>query len=334
MKGSYVWKLMYLCCALTGCLAGYGIFRLADGADMTKQYATKDNTLVRESDESVFFSEEPIETVIPTVPMTVPESEPVEDKSLLSDITATPEPVAPEKPLTEQAVAGNPQKEPAETLVPENTVTPTMLPQPEQPLSASGGMPSLGTQWAGNFPAAIPTPLPIHKADSKETETAEVITYPAKIFGQVPVINRSDAYVSYFEFAYDLIALAEPKVEQQGRSMAGMLTEFVIKALFYGVDIEKLDINAPIPRRQAAMALWLAARILDEPGNGTSAKSAQKYVTDLKGCSSAEKKAVAYLYEQGILKGYQVSGQQFYPNADLETEDGTAWLSGIKQCWK
>ena len=152
--------------------------------------------------------------MIPTVPMTVPESEPVEDKSLVSDITATPEPVAPEKPLTEQAVAGNPQKEPAETLVPENTVTPTMLPQPEQPLSASGGMPSLGTQWAGNFPAEIPTPLPIHNADSKETETAEVITYPAKIFGQVPVINRSDAYVSYFEFAYDLIALAEPKVEQ------------------------------------------------------------------------------------------------------------------------
>ena len=122
-------------------------------------------------------------------------------------------------------------------------------------------------------------------------------------------------------------------MRERGLNLNSLLTKFAIKALFCGVDIEKLDINAPIPRRLAALCLWLAAQVLSEGQSETTAQSAQSYVTDIGGCSSAEKKAVAYLYEQGIVKGYQIPGQKFYPDAGLQTEFGSAWLAGAKQCW-
>ena len=136
------------------------------------------------------------------------------------------------------------------------------------------------------------------------------------------------------ELAYDLIAMLEPEVEARGMNMNTLLTKFALKAFLCGVDIEKLDINAPIPRRLAALCLWLAAQVLNESGCDTSAKSAGGYVTDISKCSKAEKKAIAYLYEQGIVKGYQIAGQQFFPDAGLKTGTGTEWLSGAKRCWK
>lgn len=194
-----------------------------------------------------------------------------------------------------------------------------------------------GNTMAGTV--AVPTEAPeptssIPEASKSVDSVMEAFTYPAEIFGQVPVINRSDAYMSYFEFCYDLINMLEPVVEQQGRSMNALLTRFAIKALFSGVDIEQLNINAPIPRRQAALVLWLAAELLSEQGTATSSKSAQSYVTDILGCSSSEKKAIAYLYEQGIISGYNTAGQKFYPDAGLKTESGNAWLLKIKQCWR
>jgi len=140
--------------------------------------------------------------------------------------------------------------------------------------------------------------------------------------------------VSCFEFANDLIEMMEPEVEARGLNMNALLAKFVIKALFSGVDVEKLDINAPIPRRQAALCLWLAAQLLEESGSDTTAKSAQKYVTDISKCSSSERKAVAYLYELGFVTGYKVSGQKFYPDSALKTEDGDSWLSKANMIWK
>ena len=99
-------------------------------------------------------------------------------------------------------------------------------------------------------------------------------------------------------------------------------------------DIEQLDINAPIPRRLAALCLWLAAQVLNESGCATSSKGAGAYVTDISGCSASERKAIAYLYESGILNGYQVKGQMFYPEAGLKTEAGNSWLLAVKQRWK
>ena len=55
MKGSLLWKLMYIFCALAGLLAGYGIFTLTGQKEIEPNEITKDNTLVREAGDSVFF---------------------------------------------------------------------------------------------------------------------------------------------------------------------------------------------------------------------------------------------------------------------------------------
>ena len=157
-------------------------------------------------------------------------------------------------------------------------------------------------------------------------------------FVEEVVVERVDSVYScaYYTFKKPMESrfLSLPVVNAKGLNMNSLLTKFAIKALFCGVDIEQLDINAPIPRRLAALCLWLAAQVLNESGCDTSAKSAGAYVTDISGCSASERKAIAYLYESGILKGYQVQGQKFYPEAGLKTEAGNNWLAAVKQCWK
>ena len=322
MKGSLLWKFMYLFCAMAGILAGYGIFSLT---------GTKDNTLVRKSGDSVFFDaekEDMPENVISEPPsVTEPPVTPAPTEQ--AKLTDLPQPtVVP----VEISVAPTVEISPKATEIPEITVFPKVTEAPSD--VSEDKLPSLGQQWAStgeNVPKLPETPA---KEPAQEAPATQTITYPAKIFGQVPVLNRSDAYVSYFEFAYDLIAMMEPVVNARGLSMNSLLTKFAIKALFCGVDIEKLDINAPIPRRLAALCLWLAAQVLNESGCDTSSKSAGAYVTDISGCSASERKAIAYLYESGILKGYQIQGQMFYPEAGLKTEAGNNWLAAVKQCWK
>lgn len=321
MKGSILWKFMYLFCAMAGILAGYGIFTLT---------GTKDNTLVRDTGDSVFFDEKG-ETKQPEIsgPPSVTQIPASPTSTLVPSPTPTPTPTL----LPPTPTLPPPTKVPA---LPEVTVAP---PANIVPVYAEDDMdipedklPSIGGQLTGKNVPELPgpsvTPTP------QESPATQAITYPAQIFGQVPVLNRSDEYVSYFEFSYDLIAMMEPVVRARGLNMNSLLTKFVIKALFCGVDIEKLDINAPIPRRQAALCLWLAAQVLNESGWDTSSKSAGGYVTDISGCSASEKKAIAYLYESGILKGYQVSGQRFFPEEGLKTATGNGWLSAVKQRWK
>ena len=304
MKGSVFGKWLYMVCALAGCLAGAWIFTAADAKEIQPNTITKDNTLLRESEDSVFFDVSKEVTPVPT---------------------KTPAPT--EQPAE---VVQNEEKEPEKEAVAGQALI----------TAAPDELPSLASQWAGTKRYMAPTPLPMVTPEVTEApaeppgQTAQVITYPAKIFGQTPVINRSDAYVSYFEFTYDLVTMLEPEVKQRGLNMTALMTKFAVKALLCGVDIEQLDINAPIPRSQAALTLWLAAGLLNEPGCETSAKTAQTYVTDISGCSSSEKKAVAYLYEQGIVSGYNTAGQKFYPDAGLKTEAGNSWLSKIKQRWK
>ena len=55
MKGSFLWKLAYVFCALAGILAGYGIVSLTSAGEKD---ITKDNTLVREAGDSVFLMKE------------------------------------------------------------------------------------------------------------------------------------------------------------------------------------------------------------------------------------------------------------------------------------
>ncbi len=342
MKGSLLWRLMYLFCALAGCLAGYGIFSLAGSRNNQLNNITEDNTLVRKMEDGVFFDGETAEPMVTDAPREREEPTVTTAPREREEPTVTTAPVEKKEPVVTTAPIEKeePQRDfvPIEIEVPETSVNSLREEQRDTnfviPLAEQEDMPSLADHWVVSGAAALPpVPTPLVEAGEAE-ETEETITYPAKIFGQVPVINRSDAYVSYFEFAYDLVTMMEPEVQQRGINMNTLLAKFVIKALFCGVDIEKLDINAPIPRRLAALCLWLAAQVLEEAGSSTSANSAGKYVTDISGCSLSEKKAVAYLYEQGILEGYQVAGQRFYPDAGLQTKIGSTWLSRVKQCWK
>jgi len=324
MKGSMFGKWMYVACALAGCFAGSWLFTSAKAKEIKPNTITEDNTLFRESEDSVFFDVEEEVTVQP-------------EKVVLPSVTAIP---------TMTPALG-------EVLEPEEA--PVILPtEDKEPETVAGqavvivvpeSMPSLASQWVLNRTEYIPEQgnmvisaeskkIDVIKGNDERQEVTEVITYPVEIFGQTPIINRSDAYVSYFEFSYDLVTMLEPEVKQRGLNMTTLLTKFVVKALFCGVDIEQLDINAPIPRRQAALTLWLAAGLLGEKGSDTSAKAVQNYVMDISGCSPSEKKAVAYLYEQGIVSGYNTVGQKFYPDSGLKTETGNSWLSKTKQCWK
>lgn len=329
MKGSILWKLAYVFCALTGILAGYGVFSLIDANENRQDSITKDNTLVREGGDSVFFDEG----------ATYAENKEKQVEEEIPQFTVSPMPTVTSAPtLTPIPVA---------TETPETVISPTV--QPEETISdgqavvstKEAGLPSLASRLTEMGVMTIPEQkseeqvnVATQTAEQAETGIQETFTYPAKIFGQTPIINRSDAYVSYFEFCYDLIAMVEQEVAVRGLNINVLMTKFALKALFCGVDIEKLDINAPIPRRLAALCLWLAAQVLNESGCDTSSQSAGKYVTDIYTCSSSERKAIAYLYEQGIIKGYQTAGQRFYPEDGLKNDAGKSWLLAIKQCWK
>jgi len=338
MKGSLLWKLAYVFCALAGLLVGYGIFSLSKENAGELNNSTKDNTLIRESGDSVFFDEEKeenqrMEVVLTPTTLPIPTAEPV---------LMLPTPTI--LPIPEVTSALQPVAEPTKTPAAAETQS-SSKPNPEADTREVGGdvLPSLGSHWVTTG-LITPPPADITEAPGEEileTEkkqekdaVAETITYPAKIFGQTPVINRLDTYVSYFEFCYDLVSMMEPVVQARGLNINTLMTKFALKALFCGVDIEKLDINAPIPRRLAALCLWLAAQVLNEDGCETSSKSAGTYVTDISSCSSSERKAIAYLYEQRVVKGYQVAGQKFYPADGLKTKTGEAWLLEVKKSWK
>ena len=323
MKGIILTGLFYVCCAVTGGLTGFGIYQVANIQETEPNIITEDNTPVPEQEDGVFFDGTEEKKTFTSKPTDVP------------GITVTPKPTALPEPTAVQ------EEEPEPTSLPvkeekQERISPVTTTENE---SGKEILPSLGMLFAGKEPDAVVLPEISTETVSEnrnipEEPVAQTLTIPAEICGQTPVINHSDSYVSYFEFCYDLIARIEPKVQAKGLNMNVLLTKFALKALICGVDVEKVDINAPIPRRQAALCLHLAAQVLNEGSAETSAKSAEKYVTDISACSFSEKKAIAYLYEQGIIKGYRVPGQKFYPSEGLKTETGEEWLAAVVRCWK
>ena len=345
MMGNFKWILVYIFCAFAGILTGCGISYLTRQQNMEFNKSTKDNTLVRESGDSVFFDEEKKEVTEGE------NSSEAEELERMFQIAATiyPEPtpiiiLEPKKAPMEKAETEIKETEQGQVL-PTGTPVPTITSEPEVPLSLSEALKGKKTLQEEISNAVLRETIEepsgqladsvvVSQEEVSVEDAAQVITYPAEIFGQVPRVNQTDAYVTYFEFALNLVEAIQPLVKAKGLSEPALCAEFVVKALVYGVDVQKLDINDPISRAEAALVLWLAAGILDEPGSATSAKSAEGYVTDIGSCSGAEKRSVAYLCEQGFLSGYELNGQRFYPEENLETEDGNRWLRTVKQCWK
>ena len=335
MKRNVRWILLYIVCAFAGVLAGCGVSFLTDVRNAEHNNITNDNTLVRKSGDSVFFDEsgnagqekentsenEDVLRILEMAATIYPEPTPiiVLEPDNLSEVNSEEKVEFPEKGLEQE-------KEPTPEPTPEPTLEPTPVATlfPVAPLTLSQVMKK----------------SEVHQEEIQQAteysysdDATQVITYPAEIFGQVPRVNQTDAYVTYFEFALNLVETIQPLVKYKGLSETSAFAKFIVKALVCGVDVQKLDINKPISRAEAALVLWLAADILGEPGSNTSSKSAEEYVTDIDNCSGAVKKSVAYLYEQRILPGHGVAGQQFYPESELETEDGKRWLQRIKQDW-
>lgn len=381
MKGSYLWKGMYLACALLGMLTGYGLFAVQNNKEAEINHLTEDNTLNRFAEDSVFFdekekerdnsqtkSESVLDKTDAEKPDVMMENKKVgkrEEEAVFQNDNLEPQIVSNvSEPEAEQANQGTVSKmdssqeanvnqgternasEPEIESVSANHETVREIAEPElesvntnQETVLEMAEPKIESASANQETVREMAEPEIGSASANQETVPEMVeqetlTYPAEIFGQVPVINRTDDYVSYFEFSYDLVSMIEPMVKERGWNLNTLLAKFVVKALFCGIDVEKLDINEPIPRRLAALCLWLAAQVLGEEGCNTTAKSAQKYVSDLENCSRAEKKAVAYLYEQGIVAGYQKKWQNFLPEQGLKTETGTMWLSNVKQIWK
>ena len=322
MKNGYA-RAMLLACAVAGCITGFGINEVIKRQQKTEH--AKDDTLLREEYDSVFFTEETTPAPVRPTPTVVPTASPV---PVLAPV-ATTSPVATGTPAAERPT------EPEELT---GTPSPTELPKP---VATNTPMPATSIT-AGITQAAEPTGIPTQML--KPTATASpvptvttappaeyTITYPAQIFGQTPVENRTDGYVSYFEFALDLVTAMEGEIRERNLNETVLFSKFMLKALFCGIDIRGLKINDPIPRRQAALAIHLAAEILDRPGVGTTAAQADRFAKDVKGCTTSERKAIAYLYEQGFLENRTPSGQKFSPDLALTEIDCATW---IKKCKK
>lgn len=336
MRNGLYTKRLLLLCAVAGCITGFGIDALAQ-----KEDATKDNTLVRKEYDSVFFSEEisatptPHLTKRPTVSATpVPQevSAPVPTKGLQAELTPVPQDAVPG--MTTTVVPPLPTIGPtaAGTVAP--TATPTANPT-RVPEKTATPIPTETVQIT-LAPTPVSTTFPQQKPEEvsggQDSDKQEVITYPAEIFGQVPQINRTDETVTYFEFAMDLIALLEEEIRQKNLNEISLFTKFMVKALFCGINIEELKINEPIPRRQAALAIHLAAEVMGKRGTVKSTKNVTLYATDMGDCSAAEKKAVIYLYECGVTQ--QEDGQRFSPDAALKERNCSEWMKHLKTEWR
>ena len=327
-NGLYVKRMLFVC-AMAGCFTGFGIDALLQKED------AKDNTLIREEHDSVFFSEEISVTPVPTV---------------TESLTGAP-PTLPTKvllPAPTKVPAGDPTPIPADdlsqvidivvTIVPSNgpttapTVAPTGIPTPVPGKVITPVPTKAPTGEMTPVPTQQPTQKPEEVSGETDGDKQEVITYPAEIFGQVPEIDRTDGTVTYFEFAMDLIALVETEIQQKNLNEISLFTKFMMKALFCGISIEDLQINDPVPRRQAALGIHLAAEVLGKSGTIKSAKNVTLYATDVGNCSTAEKKAVIYLYEIGVAESR--NGQFFFPDSDLTENEYGVWMKHLKAEWQ
>lgn len=332
MRNNFYYRIVLIVCALAGCFAGY---RVDAALAETRDGESGNPAILAEADgvlpEAALFAL-PLERMLDRekkvtqeIPLTLPQGTttqlPTElTPTVVPTLTPAPEPALTpglSADLTPGAVTQlTPDLMPGTTPV----LTPTLVPS---------ATPTLTPGLTQKVTPAVEPSIP-----PEPTPATTAITYPSKIFGQVPDVNREDDYVTYFEFFLDLMEVAEPEIERKNLNQTALFAKFAWKAMWSGVDVNKLQINSKISRREAALAVYLAAEVLGESGTETSDKSAQGYVTDIKNLSAGEKKAVAYLYERGILGGYQVSGQKFYPNYALSEKNIATWMKGVSAVWE
>lgn len=228
---------------------------------------------------------------------------------------------------------------PAPTLTPEPSRVPTLTPSPvpvpttvpEQSTPEPTAVPEQNTLE----PTAVPdTPTPSVEPSPAPTPPSELETAFIKLLGQTPEVNMEDEIVTYYEFATGMLAAVEPGVKASGKTPENLLTAFGLRLMLGGVDVNKIDINAPILRKDAALFLWYAAQTIGFTSAQTELPDTAAFVADISDCTPAEQKAVAYLYANGYESGNQVKGQKFRPTEALSKEESAAWQQISMELWQ
>ncbi len=342
MKKKALELTFLLCCICGGVYAGYGIssFALTPGAELENK-----------KEDKVSETEYKKEAISYETDMVTKESTPApgkedgvlftisgqEEKEIILSVPdveiKVQEKVVAEETLQEEKTSENLHETTVESHVVEEEKVIVKEENGEKPSKTVTEAVSKVTEQDAVQTAEQPENTEIAKT-AEQPEASPVITYPMEIFGQVPVENRSDAYVSYFEFALDMVQMLQPEIKQRGLSETGLFTEFALKALFCGIDVKNLRINDPISRKEAALALWLAADVLEHPVSNTKAADVKNYASDVSSCSLSEKKAIVCLYKAGVVKKNGTGAERFRPTENLQTKDGETWILRMKQCWK
>lgn len=245
---------------------------------------------------------------------------------VVSQPPASATPAIPQKPTEVPVIASSttvPTKNPAEVSLtptsPELTSTPIeSTPIPPEPTAT---------------PASEPTAIPAEPTKAPESGESSMGGVLSALLGQTPIVNAEDDIYTYYEFAEGILTAAEPRMEREGKKLEEVLTKFIFQLVLSGVDINTIEINAPITREEAALVIYYAAQAIAYSSAGTAITEVTTYVTDVSECTVAEKKAIGYLYQEGYLAGYQIAGQQFLPEQSLSAAVGENWIALSKNRW-
>ena len=131
-----------------------------------------------------------------------------------------------------------------------------------------------------------------------------------------------------------MLAAAEPKLEASGMNMETVLMGFAFRLITGGIDINRLDVNDPITREDAALFIWYGAQSIGYAPASAEIAATAAYVTDIEECTLPRQKAIGFLYQEGYEEGYQKSGQKFRPQDILTTEEGESWTRTSAELWK
>lgn len=225
------------------------------------------------------------------------------------------------------------------------TVTPIITPTPTVMLTQTP-KPNEGTQSGNSTPrptgrpnstvtpqvTATPTVSPMEQI-VPEVKNSEMGGVLSALLGQTPVVNDKDDICTYYEFAEGILLAAEPVIQAEEKKPEEILTKFVFQLILSGVDINKIDINAPITRSEAALIIYFAAQSIGYSGSQTEIVDATSYVTDLSDSTVFEKKTIGYLYQEGYLTGFKVSGQKFSPKQTLPPATAQTWIKHSEESW-
>lgn len=253
---------------------------------------------------------EPSSTPLPTSPAGI--TEPPEP-------SLTPIPTSEDMPDPSPSVEPSPSDEP----VPTPDAEPTSMPMPDaEPTS----VPTSDTETTPvPKPADEPTGTGIH---------SELENRFAELLGQAPQTDAEDGILTYYEFAIGMLAAAEPRLEASGSNMETMLMGFAFRLITGGIDINRLDVNQPITREDAALFIWYGAQSIGCASASAEIAATEAYVADIAECTLPKQKAIGFLYQEGYEEGYQSSGQKFRPQDILTTEEGESWIRTSTELWK